>query len=259
MSEPKVNLGQSLFQDTWFVANQQLTPYRQLRQIELEIKSIRDSIARNEFSLRRDNIEYVRLVDKHNAAEDPLEKELIKIDMDERNYNINSNKQLIDDAMMRLANFESMKKQLLEVVPKEYWEAGFEQAESDYWKMYLAKQISLSQITGIPNSNILEQMMMLPEQYVGEILQIAQQTTKHNLEIGQKYIAQLENKEKGKVYCCPKCANTWEGECDQSRCIELYGECIQCRFVPVGEINKYGSGSGTKEEFDNLNKEIKNV
>lgn len=196
MTDPKVNLGQSLFQDTWFVANQQLTPYRQLRQIELEIKSIRDSIAKTDFSLRRDNIEYVRLVDKLNTTEDPLEKELIKIDMDERNYNINSNKQLIDDAVMRMGNFESMKKQLLEVVPKEYWDAGFEQAESDYWKLYLAKQISLSQITGIPNGNVIEQLMMLPEQYVGEILQIANNTTKHNLQIGQKYIAQqLENKE----------------------------------------------------------------
>ena len=195
MTDPKVNLGQSLFQDTWFVANQQLTPYRQLRQIELEIKSITDSIARTDFSLRRDNIEYARLVDKWNAESDVLDKELIKIDMDERNYNINSNKQLIEDANNRLVNFLSMKKQLLEVVPKEYWDTGFENAESDYWKMYLAKQISLSQITGIPNSNVIEQLMMLPEPFVGEVIQIAQNTTNHNLQIGQKYAALLENKD----------------------------------------------------------------
>lgn len=55
--------------------------------------------------------------------------------------------------------------------------------------------------------------------------------------------------------CCPKCARTWEDlACQQALSIELFGECIVCRFVPIGTINKYGSASGTEEELERLSK-----
>lgn len=43
---------------------------------------------------------------------------------------------------------------------------------------------------------------------------------------------------------CPKCRASWSGPCQQTKCIDLHGECIRCRFVPVGPINVYGSGCG---------------
>ena len=50
---------------------------------------------------------------------------------------------------------------------------------------------------------------------------------------------------------CPKCGRQWLPPCEQTICIERHGECIPCRFVPVGgEINKHGSGEGTTEEID---------
>ena len=52
------------------------------------------------------------------------------------------------------------------------------------------------------------------------------------------------------ISCCPKCARTWEGPCEQSVCIDLFGECIPCRFLPIGDKNKYGSGNGTEEELN---------
>ena len=58
MSNPmqSVKLGQSLFQDTFFVANSQLTPYRKLRQLELELNELDSSIKRANFQLRRQSI-----------------------------------------------------------------------------------------------------------------------------------------------------------------------------------------------------------
>ena len=51
---------------------------------------------------------------------------------------------------------------------------------------------------------------------------------------------------------CPKCNKIWPADCEQTLCIERHGECIGCRFVPAGENNQFGSGSGTEAEFDAL-------
>ena len=49
---------------------------------------------------------------------------------------------------------------------------------------------------------------------------------------------------------CPKCKREWKPPCEQTRCIAKHGECICCRFIPIGAINKHGRASGTREEFD---------
>lgn len=61
----------------------------------------------------------------------------------------------------------------------------------------------------------------------------------------------------GRVLClnglrCPKCSKNWPDDCEQSLCIERHGECIACRFVPLGDKNQHGSGIGTADEFDEL-------
>lgn len=55
---------------------------------------------------------------------------------------------------------------------------------------------------------------------------------------------------------CQKCGRSWEKPCDQTRCIERFGECIVCRFVPRGQQNPHGSGSGTDEEFSALSPNV---
>jgi hypothetical protein len=67
---------------------------------------------------------------------------------------------------------------------------------------------------------------------------------------GMKGVA-LESTEAHLLVTCPKCGRQWMPPCEQVICIERHGECIPCRFVPVGgEINKHGSGEGTTEEID---------
>jgi hypothetical protein len=34
---------------------------------------------------------------------------------------------------------------------------------------------------------------------------------------------------------CPYCAQAWERNSEQHACIELFGECICCRFLPDGK------------------------
>ena len=51
---------------------------------------------------------------------------------------------------------------------------------------------------------------------------------------------------------CPKCSKNWPDDCEQSLCIERHGECIACRFIPLGDKNQHGSGIGTADEFEDL-------
>ena len=51
---------------------------------------------------------------------------------------------------------------------------------------------------------------------------------------------------------CPKCQREWKGQapCDQTVCIEMFGECIPCRFLPTTHPNNTrGSGSGTDADL----------
>lgn len=45
---------------------------------------------------------------------------------------------------------------------------------------------------------------------------------------------------------CFCCGNQWDKNTEQHACIELFGECISCRFVP----NSKGSRSGTNADID---------
>ena len=45
---------------------------------------------------------------------------------------------------------------------------------------------------------------------------------------------------------CPCCGLKWDDDTEQAACIELYCECIACRFSPSGK----GSRSGSMEDLD---------
>lgn len=51
---------------------------------------------------------------------------------------------------------------------------------------------------------------------------------------------------------CPKCHRQWDTGSQQAKCIDMFGECVVCRFVPPGEINPYGSGAGSEDDFNAL-------
>lgn len=149
-----MNLGQSQFQDTYFVSGAQLTPYRRLRQIELEMRSISDGLKRTEFALRKSQVKMKSL--------DPSD-ELQKIEIEEFEWDQLCQRQLIEDAKARLANFQMLKEELINSVPQEYWDAGFEAAEEEHWVLHFTKQLTMSKLLGAPDKHALEQVLLLPE------------------------------------------------------------------------------------------------
>ncbi len=163
-----MNLGQSLFQDTYFVAGAQLTPYRQLRQIELELRSIEDALVRSSIASRRLELKISKL-----NPEIPEEK----LDIEEAEWDLYQQKQLKQDAENRRANFVQLKKELIQRTPNEYWDAGYEAAEEQHWLLHFSKQLALENLTtGTASKHTIEQVMLLPEPLQKQIaLQAKQQ------------------------------------------------------------------------------------
>lgn len=51
---------------------------------------------------------------------------------------------------------------------------------------------------------------------------------------------------------CPKCELEWQEPCEQTACIELFGECISCRrfVLTTEEVNQIQEKAGTKNEVE---------
>jgi len=162
-----MNLGQSEFQDTYFVAGAQLTPYRQLRQLELELRSIEGGIKQSEFATRRLKLK-LKSLDPTNEAD--------QIEIDEADWGLYQQQQLLEDATNRRANFWRMRDDLLARIPKAYWDAGFEHHEGEHWKLYFAKQVATAMALGLPPPvNAIESILLLPDDLRREAIALAQQ------------------------------------------------------------------------------------
>lgn len=179
----KVNLSQSQFQDTFFVAGAQLTPFRRLRQIELELRSIEDA-------LRRGDIERRRTVLKLSKLDPSIPEEAL--DIEEAEWDLMQQEQLIKDAEGRKANFLRLKEELLASVPAEYWEQGFENAECEHWVQYLTKQLTISQVLGVPDRQAMEQLMLMPPEAQDQVM-IGVAKSAHQLQLRNQEVLQLAN------------------------------------------------------------------
>ena len=167
-----LKLGQSAWQDTFFVVGSQLTPWRKLRQIELELNELNTSIKKTEFNLRRQAVNKKELELKLRKPQSELNenKELLQIDLEELELGIEQTNRLLEDAVARKANFELMKEQLLAETPKEYWLTSYENAELENWTKHFAKQLAISMVTGVPNVSLIEQMASLPVEMTKQIM-----------------------------------------------------------------------------------------
>lgn len=163
MIEPVVNLGQSQFQDTFFVAQAQFTPYRQLRQIELELRQIEDGLKRSSLMCRRLQLKIEKL-DKNDPEQ--------ALDIEECEWDLQQQVQMVADSEARRANFLAMKQQLLEGVPQEYWDRGYENCELDHWVQVIAHDMAVMRLTGQINPTTMKQLAMLPEGAVQHVLQL---------------------------------------------------------------------------------------
>ncbi len=176
-----MNLGQSTFQDTFFVAGAQLTPFRQLRQIDLELRSIEDGLKRSSIAKRRTALKLAKL-----NPEIPEEA----LDIEEAEWDLKQQEQLIADAESRRANFLALRETCLASAPQEYWDAGFEAAELEHWTLFITKALTTAQVLGMPDKNAMEQLLLMPPEAQDKIM-IGVAKTTQALQLRNQQVLQL--------------------------------------------------------------------
>ena len=164
---PSVNLGQSQFQDAFFVVGAQHTAFRKLRQVELEIRSLEDAVKQHEFTVRKNAVKISRL---------DLSDELQVIEKEEIEWATMRAEQLLVDAKSRLDQYLVMRDQIFESAPKEYWDQGYDAAEAEHWPLYFGKKMALEiAATGQPSIQTAEQVSLLPDDLKKKALGVVSQ------------------------------------------------------------------------------------
>lgn len=182
MYTPRVNLGQSEFQDTFMVVADEPTPFRKLRKIELHIRELEEAITHNKFNIRRMEIKIKRLTEKLSIGPDEIEA----IDLEELEYQLKGSTQLLSDANHRMVNFQTMKQQIIDETPVEYWEAGFENAEMDHWVQFFSRRAALEMVgDGHVSTAMLEQIVRFPDEISTKIMKLIPHKQQKMLELAE--------------------------------------------------------------------------
>ena len=135
----EVPFGNSAYQATHF--NEKETPERKYRhcllQVDRKIKALKEC----EFRRRRIDIDVLEIKEKLTSATG-FEKDKLLIDLEEKEYNLESEIKLIEDAAIELCIYEK----LLTDLPK-FTREQFELSESEYWKQKLLNDARLEQLS----------------------------------------------------------------------------------------------------------------
>lgn len=125
----QVPFGNSVYQITHFSKKE--TPERYYRHLLLQLSQKLKALKECEFRRRRINIDLAEISEKLSSATG-FEKERLLIDQEEKEYQLESEKKLIEDALVEIATFEKA----LSVLPV-FTREQFERAEHGYWRQRL--------------------------------------------------------------------------------------------------------------------------
>ena len=135
----QVPFGMSIYQILNF--SEQISPERKYRHILLQIDRKLKALKECEFRRRRLEIDLRELYNKYDSST-LYEKDRIQIDIEEKEYNLESEKKLIEDAAIELQAYEN----ILNSLPQ-FTREQFEQAEHDYWRQRLLNDAKREQLS----------------------------------------------------------------------------------------------------------------
>jgi len=139
-----VDTGMTAYQAKHFVANSQITPYKRVRQCLMELEVRYHAYQEIKASLRKAEIMRMKWVQQQEHMSDPLDKELVQIDIDKNDYDITIWKRKIRQSEVEMRAF-------LDVIGEHaktdeelvYFLKTNEQEEKDYWIARMGKQAAL--------------------------------------------------------------------------------------------------------------------
>lgn len=140
--------GQTDFQSRHFVANSQITPYKKVKQSLMELEVRYHAYHEIRASLRRAEIMRQKLLIEKDKQSDPLDAELIQIDIDKNDYDITVWKRKLRQAEYEINTFLSIVKEHAKTPEElEYYKGHNEEEERQYWIARMAKQAAMDIIS----------------------------------------------------------------------------------------------------------------
>jgi hypothetical protein len=198
--EPLISNGMSQFQMDKFVINEQITPYKKLKQAIIEAKSRLETQTITAFDLEEMEIKLKQAQLEEKLATDDLDRKL-------KNINVRKTEFTLNRTQIRMAQLQSESQYFLsqvESIVNEHF-GSIEQAvekmsdnnfhyeqESDYWNHKLSRGVYSDLINfGTISKGVLEAIACLSNQQQQEILSSAvlQQLSFHKLLDNTKDIA----------------------------------------------------------------------
>lgn len=172
-----VDSGMTDYQSKYFVANSQITPYKQVRQALMELEVRYHAYQEIKASLRRAEIMRLKWIKQQQEQTDPLDVELIQIDIDKNDYDITIWKRKLRQSEYEMKSFLDVVKKYA----KNHEEFGYylqknEEEERKYWIARMGKQASLDIISyGRVGSGNMDSIAMMDKDDQLEALTLAVQ------------------------------------------------------------------------------------
>lgn len=167
--------GMSDFQTRYFVVNSQVTNYRRVRQALLEIETRMAAKKQIERSRRKTEIQKQILERKLIQEPDDLEQELIKVDIDQCDYDISVYDKKYQVVLKELDLFSNIIKDIVpDMETLETYKIDNDVEERNYWIARMAKQATMDLVTiGRIGQGNLDSIAMMPLQDQEETIKAA--------------------------------------------------------------------------------------
>ena len=160
----KLEGGQTKYQNQNFVVGTQITPFKKVQQALLELQSRDNTRVELQYRLDKNAIDIKKLNRQLKLATDPLDKEMIEVEIEKAYYDRSIWEQKVTVCKREIANFTG---QLEEMVDKskgvEYYLDTNEEEDKKYWISRMAKQAACDMISfGHVGTGNMDSIMNLP-------------------------------------------------------------------------------------------------
>jgi hypothetical protein len=169
--------GQTEFQSKHFVANSQITPYKQVKQSMMELEVRYHAYQEIRASLRKAEILRLKWIKQQETMDDPLDKELIQIDIEKNDYDIKIYKRKLRQSEYEINAFLKIIKEFAHKPEDlEYYKGHNEEEERKYWVARMGKQAAMDIIAfGRVGSGNMDSIAMMASEDQLETLTLAVQ------------------------------------------------------------------------------------
>ena len=169
--------GMTAYQAKHFVANSQITPYKQVRQALMELEVRYHAYQEIRSSLRKAEIGRIKMLRTQEEVQDPLDKELIQIDIEKNDYDITIWKRKLNQSEYEIRAFLDVVEEHAKTDEElEYFLKMNEDEERQYWIARMGKQAALDIIAfGRVGSGNMDSIAMMAQGDQLEALTVAVQ------------------------------------------------------------------------------------